>query len=186
MKKRINLIVKQKKYQHLERIFQSLRAAVIFVFIVFFINSLVYFFILYNQKAKIKTLESQKKDLLTYILQNKEIEAKFVFFNNKEKSITTILKNDVNFYPYYNLLVESLKASSPPATLENVTIDKSKATEFTLSFPQYSSLLVFFKFIESDIFLKNFTELHLVSLSNKANKSGDISMNFKGKFIELK
>ncbi len=186
MKKRINLILKQKQYQHLEHLFQYVRRAVIVVFVLFLASSVVYFVILLNKQTRIKALTAEKKALLSNLLENKEIEAKFVYFNTKEKNITSILKNDVNFYPYYSLLVDSLKSSSPQATLENVLIEKTKSTQFLLSFPKYDSLLSFFKFIESEDFLKNFNELHLVSLSTAGRGTGDIRMNFSGKFIELK
>ncbi len=188
MKKHINLILKQKRYQELERIFGHLRSLVVVMIVVFFVLSIVYFFVLSQKKSELNALNSQKKQYLDYLLQNKEIEAKFVYFNSKEKNISTILQNDVNFYPYYNVLVESLKNSSPAATLETVLISKDRTTDFTLNFPEYNSLLSFFKFIESDIFLKNFSTLNLISLSttNQDKVSNGIKMNFKGKFLEQK
>ena len=114
------------------------------------------------------------------------MEAKFIYFRNKERQVSKILTEDVNFYPYYNLLKDSLQSSSPEATLETVLIDKNKTVNFMVSFESYQSLLEFFKFAESDNFLANFSTLVLSNFSNAKSVPQRYELGFKGAFQQLR
>lgn len=187
MKKGINLLKTHKRYIQIEKIFKKLKATVIALFLIFLTFYLLFYYFLAQQKKKINQLSSQKKELLKFFLQNKELEAKFIFFNNKQKQIDEILKEDVNFFPYYNLLTDSITISSNRARLESIVIDKSKSVNFTLSFESYSDLLSFLRFAESEDFLKNFKQLLLINFSKNAlqETKNDYKLIFSGKFIDL-
>ncbi|NMB83753.1 hypothetical protein GYA28_00510 [Candidatus Roizmanbacteria bacterium] len=186
MKKRINLLVKQKKYLQIEELFKYIKLGVVVTTVIFFVIISVYLLLLSSSKRKIDILIVEKKQLLEYVLKNKEVEAKFKYFHGKNSQIQTIMKNDVNFYPYYSLLKESLKNASPEPVLESVVIDRTRATTFTLSFNNLTSLLTFLKYAESPGFLSNFSELSLHQFGiDQKNNEKTYSANLVGKFIQL-
>lgn len=184
MKKRINLLITQKKYINLDNFFEKLKIVSIISFFIILVGCLVVYYFLLRQKQEINLLSEQKKDLLEFLLQNKQVEAKFIYFGNKQKQLTDNLKEDVNFLPYYNLLKESLHAD---AGLESVSIDKSKSVSFNLSFANYSDLLDFLRVAENDDFLKNFNQLSLVKFNKDELQSqkNNFKLSFSGKFIDL-
>ncbi|MBI4009079.1 hypothetical protein HY357_02505 [Candidatus Roizmanbacteria bacterium] len=141
--------------------------------------------ILLRQKQKIDNLSTQKKDILEFLLANKETEAKFVYFRNKHKQLSDILEGDVNFYPYYFLLKDSLKSSTPEAILDSVVIDKAKTFTFSVSIEDFPTMLSFLRFAESDDFLKNFNQLILSSFSNTQTSKKGYELGFRGVFIDL-
>ena len=85
------------------------------------------------------------------------------------------------------MLKESLKQVNVEAQLDSVVIDKSKSVSFNLSFNNYSGLLTFLKFAESDDFLQNFNQLSLMNFhrDDKQTKKNEYRLNFSGKFINL-
>jgi len=186
MTRRINLLSKQEKYLKLEGLFSKLRFVILIMGVIVFIVDIVFFAILIGQKNNLDNRLNEKKSLLQFLVTNKEAEARFIYLRNKEQQISTDLKNDVNFYPYYNLLNNSLKSSSPVASLDSVTIDKTKGVDFSVGFTDFNSLSSFFKFAESDDFLKNFTSLNLEGFNTVSQAQKGYSLNFKGKFIEIK
>lgn len=186
MKKHINLITKQRKYYQADAIIRYFRIVITALGAIFIVVNLIFFIILYREQSSVETLLNDKKNLLDYLIKNKESEARFIFFNTKEKQVATILKGDVNFYPYYNLLSDSLKRASPEGELQALILDKDKAVSFTIGFKDYPSLISFFKFMETDEFLKNFTDLTLQSVDvGKVTSNDSYLLNLKGTFTEL-
>lgn len=185
MKRKINLLTKQKKYLQVAKIFGSLRLVIVVTICFFLVLFATLYFFLSRQSGKINEIQEQKKKVLNYLVKNKEVEAQFIYFRNKQQDISEILKNDVNFYPYYMLLTNSLKSSSPSATLVSLMIDKDKSVDFTVSFDSLNSLLAFFKFTESPSFLNNFDTLNLIGLNLTQQVKNDFKLNFKGKFVKL-
>lgn len=197
MKHGINLLTKQKRYQDIEKIFKKLKIGLVFLVLLFLTAYLLIFIELFNQKKTIDSLSLQKTSYLQTLTQNKEVEAQFIYFVSKEKQISTLLKNDVKFYPYYNLLNDSLSSSSPSATLQTLVINADRSSEFEVGFNDLVSLLNFLKFSESDIFLRNFTSLHLTNFTavtsqnnNPASvtpsaSSKNYSLHFKGIFKQI-
>ncbi len=184
-RKRVNLLVKQSRYQSIERVFGWLRSAPLILAGVALVMSLVVFQIVFSQKHQYEILLSKKQSMLSYLLQNKDNEAKFVYFNNKEQQVSGIIANDVNFLPYYRLLANSLQSASPAAQLESVTISKNRSVDFVLKFNSYDNMIDFIAFFESDAFLKNFSQLQLSGFNSSSAKQGTFQMNFVGKFIPL-
>lgn len=185
MKKRINLLVKQEKYVRLEHSLNNLKWILLFLVIIFVGCYAVMTFLLFRQKGVIDNLSQDKKILLEFLLVNDKTEAKFVYFRSKENQLSDILKEDVNFYPYYQLLDNTLKTTAPLALLEAVAINKERETVFTLSFPDPNSMLTFFKFAESDEFLENFNQLILSQFSQTQLEGQNYQLIFKGTFVAL-
>lgn len=182
MKKGINLLKRQKKYQLFQRVFSRLKIIIILEVVIFLFIYSIFYYLLLRQKQKIDLLSAQKKDMLEFFIQNKTIDAKFIYFRGKQKQLSDILKQDINFFPYYNLLRESLLSHGPEAQLEYVLIDKSRGVSFTIGFEDYSNLLVFLKFAESDDFLKSFNHLVLSNFSNLELAKNAYKLTFSGKF----
>lgn len=188
MRKRINLLKANKKFVETESAFLKLKNFAILIFFIFLAVNLALFFFILRQNQKLSALTEQKQLLLNFLIDNKEADAKFSYFRGKEKQIKQVLLEDVNFYPYYNLLKDSLDKFAVGANLYSVTIDKTKATSFTISFQNYDNLIDFLRFAESDEFLKNFNQLSLVKFSRNDTQlsKNDYRLNFVGSFINLK
>lgn len=186
MKNRINLLSKQEKYLRLESLFQTFRIGILVVGLTVFFIDIIFFAILIRQKKQLDSISAEKRKVLDFLVANKEAEAKYVYFRNKENQISTFLKNDVRFFPYYNLLNDSLNSASPPARLDSVIIDKTKEVEFVVGFDDFSALTSFFKFAETNIFLDNFIELKLNGFNIAKQGKSIYQLGFKGKFKELK
>ncbi len=186
MKNRINLLSKQERYLRLETFFQMLRLGILVLGIVVFLIDVVFFGFLIAQRKQLDSVSSEKKKVLDYLVANKEAEAKYVYFRNKENQISTFLKNDVHFFPYYNVLNASLNSASPPARLDSLIIDKTKEVEFAVGFEDFPALTSFFKFAETNAFLDNFTELKLNGFNITKQGKSIYLLGFKGKFKELK
>ena len=188
MKKRINLLTKQVEYKSLEKIFKHLRIYIGVFFIVFLIYFSVIFFLLLRQNIEKQKLISQKAELLTYLADQKEAEAKFIYFDSKYKQIKNFLKNDVNFEPYYKILNDSLKLASPEPELQDLKINEKREFNFDLSFSSVENILVFLKFAENDRFLSNFDALTLSDFnyeqSGKENETS-LQLHFKGVFKKI-
>lgn len=186
MKNRINLLSKQEKYLKLARLFESLRIGIMVLGLAIFTLDIIFFGFLIRQKRQLDLLSTEKKKILDFLLANKEAEAKFVYFRNKENQISALLKNDVQFYPYYNVLNTSLSSASPSGRLESLIIDKNKEVEFSVGFNDIASLTSFFKFAESESFLSNFAKLNLNGFNIGKQGGKSYQLGFKGKFNNLK
>jgi hypothetical protein len=171
MKKGINLIRRQKKYLRYENFFKILRTLLVVVSVIFFIIFIFSFGITAQNNRKLNDLYLEKKNLLEYLANNKEVEAEFTYFRNKYTQLRSIIDQDVNFLPYYNLLTESLKQASPSPILDAIIITKDRTVNFTLRFDNPSSITSFLKFAESESFLKNFAQL-FVGQFNLESKKG--------------
>ena len=163
--KRINLFVKQKKYLQVEKYFAWLRYGLIGLVVVFIIFNAVSFFFLLKQQQEIKTLNSTSKQYLDFLIKNNNVEAKFIFYKNKNNEFNKIIGNDVNFLPYYEVLNDSLKKSTSSALLSALTINKDRTTDFSVSVGNYDSALVFIKYAETESFLNSFESLSLTQFT---------------------
>lgn len=184
MSKTINLIKAGKRYQQYEKYFHYLRLTVVIFGIAFIVMNIIFLGITYYKNHELNSLISRVKENNAYLQQNQETEAQFVYFGNKLLEVSRILKDDVNFEPYYNLLTQSLKTSSQEARFESVEIDKNKQVEFSVALADYKALLSFFKFAESDSFLKYFNDITLTNFDLTEQKKS-YKLTFKGKFKDI-
>ncbi len=170
MKKGINLITKQKKYLRYEKVFKTLRVSLLILVSLFFVILIPSFIVVMQKNKQVEALYLEKKTLLQYLNQNKQVEAEFVYLRNKESQIKKIIDEDVNFLPYYNLLTDSLKQASPSPTLDAIIITKDRTINFTLLFEEPNSIISFLKFAESESFLKNFSQLFISQVTLESTK----------------
>lgn len=187
-KSKLNLLTNREDYQKIEKYFAWLRISVI-ILSVFFLIIIVYFFInLLLQHSQISALTSKKKFLLEQLQDKEEDEAKAIIIQKKYLSIKEYLKDDARPLPYYNLLNTAMASSTESAGLKSFQITKNREVNFTVSFTSFGDLLNFFKFIESDNFLKNFERLSLESftaISSKESEKSNYELSFVGKFISI-
>lgn len=185
MKKRINLLTKHEKYIKIENIFSKIRIFTIVITTIFFLTNLLLFSLLINAQQEIKQLNLKKEELLKFMIDNADIEAKYKIFSIKYSSLKDILAQDVNFFPYYNIINESLKASTTDAIIKSIEIDKDKQTTFSVSFATFEEMINFLTNIENPDFTKNFQSLTLKSFSliqGKEINKNEYLLNFEGKF----
>ncbi|OGK21806.1 hypothetical protein A2866_03530 [Candidatus Roizmanbacteria bacterium RIFCSPHIGHO2_01_FULL_39_8] len=185
MKKGINLLIKQDQYIKYERVFKQLKLVLVLFCIVALFEYIGLYIVVQRQRQKTVELQNQNQTLLNYIVQNKQVEANLVFFRQKEQQLVTILKTDVNFYPYYQLLTDSLLQYGPQAKLVSLTMDNERQSEFTLQFPDYAGMLTFFKFAETDEFVTNFDSLVLSNFTATPGEQQSYQLVFKGTFKEI-
>jgi len=192
--KRINLFAKQKKYVQIEKYFTWFRFFSIGLVAAFVLFSAYSFISLSSQQRKLKNLDLARKQYLDFLIRNNEIEAKFIFYKNKNEEFNKIIANDVNFLPYYQVLNESLKFSTSAALLNSLTINKDRSAEFSILIENYDIAFEFIKYSETETFLKNFDALTLIEFSSQLNTKAQtednnkkrlITLTFKGKFRKL-
>ena len=178
----INLVTKQKKYLRFEKIFETIRVVLIVATGIFFVSAIISFYFLFVKNQQLEQLMAEKKTLLQYLNVNKEVEAEFIYFRNKQKQLISIINEDVNFFPYYHLITESLKSASPEPKLDTIVISKNREINFTLSFDDSNSMIIFLKTVESDTFLKNFSQLRISQLNIEQKKEAkSFQLNLIGK-----
>jgi len=185
MKKRINLLTKHEDYQRWEKIFSWIRLSTILSVIIFFITTLGLIFLLFENKKGIDELIKKKENLLKFISQHAPTEAKYQIFSKKFDYLKKILDQDVNFFPYYQLINQSLQSATTGAILKSITISKDKKTNFEVGFTTFEEMINFLNTVESSQFTQNFQSLSLKNFSLKqeleTNKK-EFLLNFEGQF----
>lgn len=188
MKKRINLFKQKPQLDfisvHAPILKAYLNGAGVLIFILFlFLMSQVF-----ALNAQQRDLIKKKEIYLKYLLDEKEVEANMRYFKSKQTQLNNFLKDDANFHPYYEVLVNSIGAANANAVLDTIDIDKKRKTRFVVKFTNDEEMLRFLKNIESDDFLKNFVSLSLqnFSLNKQASKSTRYELELGGIFKELK
>lgn len=188
MKKRINLFAKSRKEVIPLRVKQQIQSAGTVLGGLFFVIFLIATYLQYTVNSEKNLLLSEKQQILEYMIQNKEFIGKMTYFSDKSDQLKKYLVDDAQFLPYYNLLKEALTFQNNPEfspTLENMRIDKDKNTDFTVRFTSYEPAYAFFRYMESESFLENFSELTLVGFSLNDSNTGltrGYQLQFNGKF----
>lgn len=188
-KNKINLLLNRTNYQTVELFFYRLRFVVLILAVVF-IGILTHFILSFAKQNKAKQLLIEEKKIILQSLKERgEDQAKLIHLEKKYRILTEFLKEDAHPLPYYNLLNLALSSSTHSAQLKSFQINKNREVEFTVNFSNFSELMEFFKFIESEKFLKNFETLVLKSFSVSGN---DINLNedryelaFTGRFFSI-
>ena len=184
MRRKINLIKSGRRFADKLSVYIKARNTLVFTFLFFLLTNFFIYYFLSQQNKNVSDLSRKKAELVQFFIDNKEAEAEFVYFSNKQRQLSDVLREDVNFYPYYNLLKESLDKFAFASKLESVFIDKDKSVKFTVTFDDYTNLLSFLKFAESDDFLANFDQLSLINFSTTDTNTfrKEYRLNFIGKF----
>lgn len=184
MKKKINLLLRQKKYQQIAaKIEYTKNILFIGIFIIFLLVIISFLGYMYMRK-KFESLLLQKKALLTFIVDNRKEEAGYIYFSNKEMQISNIIRNDLNYGPYYEFLRGIVTTSTDEGRLESLAMDKDRKVNFVLTLPDYSSVLSFLSSIESNAFLSHFKSLSLTHFSTFESPYQSYKLEFKGQFVE--
>jgi len=186
MKKRINLLqhrFKEKSNEHIYQIVKKFSSiASLLLFIIFLVVSVL--FVQLSQSRK-KT-ELEKQQLLTYLLQQKELEAKIMYFKQKQTQLDNYVKNDARFIRYYKVLNTSLSYATNSPILVSVEIDKDRNTSFTVRVQDVGSAVSFLKYVESQQFLQFFNDLSLTHFNllepDYKRKSSSYEFAFRGQF----
>ncbi len=181
MRRRINLLKTQPKYEKYLRYFRFIRYGAYISSAAFLLTVFALFLILLQKNDQYNMKVSRRQELIDFLSSNQQREADFLVFGNKLLQTSTFMKDDVNFYPYYNILSESLKDASDEARFVSLVITNKKEVEFVVQVDSYASLFSFFKFAESDKFSKFFDQLTLSQLDLAETKKNYL-VTFKGKF----
>jgi len=187
MKKRINLFKKKPQLDFISvnapllKLYLNGAGVLVFILFLFLMNNV---FVLNAQQ---QDLIKKKEIYLKYLLDEKEIEANIRYFKSKQTQLNNFLKDDANFHPYYEVLVNSIGATSANAVLDTIEIDKKRKTRFVVKFTNDEEMMRFLKNIESEDFLKNFVSLSLqnFNLNKQASKSSRYELELQGIFNEL-
>lgn len=197
MKKRINLFSRKKRFDVFATYAVKIRRFGTVAGILMFFGFIYVIYNIYITQKATQELTKQKQLYLSILLNEKDIEANIRYFKGKQTQLVTFEKDDAHFLPYYNLLVNVLDSSTESASLDNVTIDKGRATSFTVKFDSYDGMVSFLKYVESSNFLNNFESLtmsnlslsrtltpNMTGISNRLNNK-NYQLEFKGKFKEI-
>ncbi|MDH7476539.1 MAG: hypothetical protein QHH09_03690 [Microgenomates group bacterium] len=186
MKKRINLFSFKEKKEWQEKISRKIRQSATLISLILFISFLSVNLLNIFQKNKLRKINLEKQDYLSYLIESKENEAKLKIFNIKENQLTTFLKDDAKFLPYYTILKEAIYQSTQSAKIDNISIDKERNCQFSVGFDSYAEMVNFLNYIETKTFLDHFNNLFLMNFDlneDKKNKSiNNYQLVFKGKF----
>jgi len=187
MKNRINLFKRKPKLDYISahapkfKRYLSVSGVLLFLFFLFLMSQVI------SLNRSQQELLAKKETYLRYLLTEKDIEANMRYFKSKQTQVNTFLKDDAHFVPYYQVLKKSLEDTSKDVVLDTIDIDKSRNTRFIVKFKDYNEMLSFLRYIESDVFLKNFLTLSLQSftLNQKQATGGQYQLELQGVFKEL-
>jgi hypothetical protein len=185
MKKHINLLIQKNDYKKKETIFYRLRIITGVLAIISIISLFIIFFLQQQINSEYQKLLSKKEDYLRQITKKKEIEKQILYFNEKSNVFKQILKNDVNFLPYYRILRAYLLVSTESADINFIKYDNKKTVEFVLSFSNYIEMYNSLSNFEDKKFLTIFDNLILNSINFSEMKTKNYQLSLKGRLKQL-
>lgn len=185
MKKYINLLSQKKDYQKKEKFFRLFRGTTTLLGIITILFLLTIFFIDEKIKKEHQTLLSKKKDFLNQLILKKDVEKQIIYFNEKSNFFNKILKEDINFLPYYRVLKTYLPVSTQSADISLIKYNNTKKVEFALAFSNYQDLYNSLSNLENEKFLNLFDDLTLNSINLSETKIKNYQLSFKGRFKTL-
>ncbi len=185
MKKHVNLQIKKKGYQKLEKILLTIKTVSFVLVLLVFLLTSVLFLLRTSVRSEYTKLETQKANLLTLILRRKTTENEAIYFNQKSTYFNTNLKEDVNFLPYYRNLQKYLELASNSASIESIDYDNKRNVSMVLKFNDYESFYSYLSSLQDPVFLNLFETLRLDSFSITEAKVSNYNLSFTGKFKEI-
>jgi hypothetical protein len=182
MKKRLNLLIKGQSYKRLESFFLYFRLITTVAVALLFVVIIVFFFLSRQSQQANSRLLDQKAELLATLLTKKDLEQKALYLNTKGSQLSTYLKEDVNFLPYYKALQDYLPFSSQSATIDKVDYDNKRNVTIVLKFTDYDSFYNSLTLLQDQKFLSIFETLQLESFSISESKINNYTLTLSGKF----
>jgi hypothetical protein len=184
----INLLVNREDYQKYENLFERLKLSATFLAVIL---TILFFYFYINIKNKFQVYEKMnldKKSYLELLKNRKGDEAKINYVEKKYIDLKNFMKDDASSVTYYEVLSNALKNSSESATLKSLDVDKTRNTNFTVTFSTFERMMDFLKFAESEVFLNNFEFISLKNLIivGEKNKNENYELSFSGKFAQVK
>jgi len=187
-KNSINLLINREDYQKYENLFERLKLSATFLAIILTILFL-YFFISVKNKFKVyEKMNLDKKSYLELLKNRRRDEAKINYIKKKYIDLKNFMKEDASSVTYYEVLSNAISDSSESATLKSLEVDKTRNTNFTITFTIFEKMVDFLKFAESEVFLSNFESIslkNLIIIGNK-NDSQNYELSFTGQFVQVK
>jgi len=165
MRKRANLLLQKKDYFKLEKYFYYFRGFTVGFGIVSIIILIIIVYMMISLRLENDRINLQISDNQKYINKNADIKTGINYFNQKNNLLSEILKNDVNFLPYYNKLNEFIPVSTEEATISNVNFNNKREIGFTMNFNSYEEFISFLGALQDRAFLEIFDKLTLESFS---------------------
>lgn len=184
---KINLLINTDDYKLKAKYFRILHQTTL-IYTIVVVVAIISFLVLNTiVSVKVNALNAEKTKYLGTIQQESADEAKLIYITKKMNGVDIFLADDVKFEPYYNLLVNSLGESTESAKLESFKLDKTHKVDFVVRFTNFSDMVKFLSFVESDDFVKSFQELSLQNFtSGNSKKEGDsFRLTFKGIFNKI-
>lgn len=185
-KKRINLLQNRYDYYALERIFTWLKRGVMAYSMLFILGALGALGFYMTRVRESERLTRQQTILLLSSDTQKEDEGKLLLLSKKLGYYKEFIKDDAQFVPYYNLLIEALQTSSQSGTLSEFNINKKHEVDFTIRFNSFEEMTHSFAFIESERFLRNFKSLSMANFFGLNSEQTKYELSFKGVFVDIK
>ena len=128
---------------------------------------------------------AERDELSTIINAVSSKEKKVTELLQKKELLKTYLKDDAQFLPYFTLLKEILAPLNAEKNLQSFSVDKNQLADFTLQFATVDEVEQFLAYMETEVFLKNFTSVQLkdFSISPGVGNSA-IDLRFQGQFTK--
>lgn len=183
MKKHINLLKQKKDYLQKELLFKKFRYLVFGLSVLVILLLVIFFIFEINQNKRYLNLLNEKEMLLQSLLSKKEMEKNVLYFNQKIAAFAEIRQQDVNFFPYYQLLLTNFPFSTATATLTAFDLNNKREIKFTLNFSDFENFYQALEKLEDKKFLRLFERLTLQGISLKEGEAKNYQLTLTGKFI---
>ncbi len=182
MKKRVNLLLKKRSYQNLERILKGVKGLSLILVIFTFISLFVLLLLKNIEKQHYQKLQTQKESLLESILKRKNTEQQALYFNQKSSLINLYLQNDVNFLAYYKELQNYLPLASTSASIDKIDYDSKHNFKMVIKIDNYSTFYNYLTYIQNPQFLNIFETLKLDSFTINEAHTNNYNLSLSGRF----
>jgi hypothetical protein len=186
MKKHINLLLKRPGFKKVEVFFDYFKIITVFIGFCSLASAFVLLLLIGSVKAEYNGLLNQKTQYLQDISQKQDIEKKALYINQKSSAVNTILKNDLNFLPYYTLLQQYLPLDSNSASIESIEYNNKREVQIVLAFSDYTEFYNSLSNLQNEQFLSIFEVLKLQSFSITEEKNNIYRLSLAGKFKAIK
>lgn len=166
MKKHINLLHKNREYETQEKRFYYIRLATVALGLVAVILIATLFIIKSQEEKQYSQLLTSKEQYLRELLAVKDTQEKIAYVNTRADYLKNVVKEDVNFAPYYDVLKRTLFdpiaiGSSNSAEIKRIHFDNNQSVELQINLYSDAALNTYLSTLESEQFLSQFQNFAL-------------------------